>query len=99
MTNEEQKEKYREWLFHLANIGDEKYFQSKVKVFEGKNRDGTHYVRAYMGKDNYVIFSPIEWLGMYRMALSVLHSKQFCLARPPKGRGILEQIKRDIPVK
>lgn len=98
MTNDEQKEKYREWLFGLANEGCETKFQTNVKVFEGRRDDGTNYVKAYMG-DDCVIFSPIEWFSMYQMALSILHAKQLHQARPPKGRGILDQIERDNPDK
>lgn len=99
MTDEEQKEKYREWLFGLAKEGCETKFMANVKVFEGKRDDGAPYVRAYTGDENYVVFSPMEWLSMYLMALSILHSKQLHQARPPKGCGILDQIERDNPDK
>lgn len=98
MTNEEQKEKYREWLFGLANEGCETKFLAKVLPIMRKRDDGTTYVKAYMG-DDCVIFSPIEWVSMYQMAVSVLRAKQLHQARPPKGRGILDQIERENPDK
>lgn len=98
MTNEEQKEKYREWLFGLANEGCEAKFLANVKTLSYKRDDGTTYFKAYMS-DGYVIFTPTEWISMYQMALSVLRAKQLHQARPPKGREILDQIKRDNPDK
>lgn len=98
MTNEEQKEKYREWLFGLANEGCETKFLAKAQAIMRKRDDGTSCVKAYMG-DECVIFSPIEWISMYQTAVSILRAKQLHQARPPKGRGILEQIERDNPNK
>lgn len=63
-----------------------------------KRDDGTTCVKAYMG-DGCVIFSPTEWVSMYQMAVSILRAKQLHLARPPKGRGILDQIERGNPDK
>lgn len=99
MTNEEQKEKYREWLFGLANEGCETKFLANVKVFEGKQEDGTPFVKAYINDDDYFIFTPMEWFKMYQLALGILRSIQLSFGQTRQARGILEQIERDNPNK
>lgn len=84
MTNEEQKEKCREWLFGLAKEGCETKFLAKALPIMRKRDDGTNYVKAYMG-DDCVIFSPIEWVSMYQMAVSIFTRNSSGRHVHPKG--------------
>ncbi len=103
MTNEEQKEKYREWLLGLARQG-ELIAETNLQTCSTLRVDTGEPVRAAFLEDgDYAIFSEIEFNRMVAEALiisrAVLLNSPEAFSRHVKWSGILEQIKRDNPVK
>ena len=105
MTNEEQKERYREWLFGLARQG-ELIAETNLQTCSTLRLDTGEPVRvAFLEDGGYAIFSEIEFnrmvaeaLMISRPALALLNSPE-AFSRHVKWDGILEQIERDDPDK
>lgn len=103
MTNEEQKEKYREWLFGLARQG-ELIAETNLPTCTTLRVDVGENVRvAFLEDGGYAIFSEIEFNRMVAEALiisrAVLLNSPEVFSRHVKWGGILEQIERDDPDK
>lgn len=103
MTNEEQKEKYREWLFGLARQG-ELTAETNLQTCSTLRVDIGEPVRvAFLEDGGYAIFSEIEFNRMVAEALLISRPARLnspaAFPRHVKWGGILEQIERDNPDK